>query len=80
MVGVGVGMGSDTHGYTHAGPYKSLPDQYVSRSIVDIVSEAKRFFPTVEVSQNKEYYVNTYQIEGRHEGPSLAIQHAAYAN
>ena len=21
MVGVGVGMGSDTHGYTHAGPY-----------------------------------------------------------
>ena len=22
MVGVGVGMGSDTHGYTHAGPYE----------------------------------------------------------
>ena len=22
MVGVGVGMGSDTHGYTHAGPYQ----------------------------------------------------------
>ena len=25
MVGVGVGMGSDTHGYTHAGPYFFLP-------------------------------------------------------
>ena len=24
MVGVGVGMGSDTHGYTHTGPYYRL--------------------------------------------------------
>ncbi|KIM58324.1 hypothetical protein SCLCIDRAFT_28112 [Scleroderma citrinum Foug A] len=29
---------------------KCLPDQYVSRSIVEIVSEAKIFFPTVEDS------------------------------
>ena len=59
---------------------KCLPDQYVSRSIAEIVSEAKIFFPTVEVSQNKEYYVNTDQIEGWHRGPSLAIQHAANAD
>ena len=59
---------------------KSLPDQYVSRSIADIVPEAERFFPTVEVSQNKESYVNTNQIEGWHGGPSLAIQHAANAD